>query len=674
MVARLDFQEDMEQTLPPPSKRLGPSPSKGEGLIAKRQGCARGLLAEEAELAEAPWWTRDRRKAWSLIAGLPLVPKALPTASNSPELLEESRPSSSETSFPASTSQGQMISPLPTPVPFDSEDSVVAKYINRFRQAPPTSQEERHLAGLTPADFWWLRSESPVPSGQLTAGTKKQERRPSKTVPTPDKVTSISQAMDPLQERKSLNTWESPLLDLETLSLQSRAARMLKRSKALISSSLSPSDTSSASFPVSSEDLSPLSGTFTPGSSQDTGPRAPAAPTAAAAPTLAPASTPVLAPVSSRAPLRPEDDILYQWRQRRKLEQAQGSKGDGPWVLSKTPVLTMPTTPAPPETLGPLGTPPNCAPQWGSGAQLLPAEAFSVMRAPGPPGPSPHMLWAPVPHGFFWAPQPSPHPWVPLAAISSTPAPSTIRPNQPVPVPWNSAQANRQEPKPWRGRTLCQEPAGQRGATSSQEPESQLRGALGEVVLARLFPDTLEDTPPLREASPRPRVDNVKEKVQSPCTEAGSPSKTLFSSAENSGQSKTKPRKTRAPPSQAEAEPGKQKSVQSAAVTEPPQAPPPRLEVGSRQALSEATPAAVGAAPEDLLSQAARLLEAAEDSDGSEFQDDPVLQVLRAQREELQRQKRKVDSRLSYLLDQIKDGEPWSPAKEPLPRSPRKLL
>lgn len=42
----------------------------------------------------------------------------------------------------------------------------------------------------------------------------------------------------------------------------------------------------------------------------------------------------------SQATLQPEEDILYQWRQRRKLEQARGAEGDGTWVLPRTPALT----------------------------------------------------------------------------------------------------------------------------------------------------------------------------------------------------------------------------------------------------------------------------------------------------------------------------------------------
>lgn len=51
------------------------------------------------------------------------------------------------------------------------------------------------------------------------------------------------------------------------------------------------------------------------------------------------ARIPVPSTASSQATLQPEEDILYQWRQRRKLEQARGAEGDGTWVLPRTPAL-----------------------------------------------------------------------------------------------------------------------------------------------------------------------------------------------------------------------------------------------------------------------------------------------------------------------------------------------
>lgn len=293
------------------------------------------------------------------------------------------------------------------------------------------------------------------------------------------------------------------------------------------------------------------------------------------------------------------------------------------------PPICLHTSPAPTETLSSLGTPPNCIPLWGSVAGSAPQEAYAERR-PILPGFSPHFFRGPYPHGFFWDPQMGS--WVSFGGVphmpcASTPGPLITPQGPPTPAPCSSAQLERQDPKPGKGRDWRPESA-RRVTVADQEPSAQLRGTLGQVVTARLFPDSLEDSPPRPQSLPPPLAESQKiktaqpkTKVVPPCSEVASPlSDSWFPQVTPPGRSKAEsPDAMATPPAEGWALGREGRNPQPKAPPPPAEeastgveAPPPLFEAGSREAVVTSSPAADHALPEDLLSQAARLLQAAE--------------------------------------------------------------
>lgn len=185
---------------------------------------------------------------------------------------------------------------------------------------------------------------------------------------------------------------------------------------------------------------------------------------------------------------------------------------------------------------------------------------------------------------------------------------------------------------------------------------------------ARLFSDSLEDMPPSEADSRKVKATSSQAKVPPPPPESRRGSKT------ESRKSKVTLSAEAGDPQPATAP--KASTLSEVQSLEFKKSTPKK---GAGDALTTAPPASSHAPSEDLLSQAARLLQAAEafyspDSDGSEFPEDSVLRVLRAQRAELRQQKRNVDAQLSLLLDHTEDpGFSSPPARSPS-SSPRMRL
>ncbi|XP_027868641.1 proline and serine-rich protein 3 [Xiphophorus couchianus] len=190
------------------------------------------------------------------------------------------------------------------------EDSVLAKYIERFRHGRPKSRAERRQMistdGGEQIPFWWMIHSS-VPSSN------------------PDGHDSTTDSLDAQPQHDIfLNVGsdcsQGEYDDTELINLQERASRLLLRGEC------SPSD---RSIPVSSDGLG--CSDFSSPVSVNEPVRQPLIPSLMKSTNAAICPDPAAAASSQKyvmptmtPPTRPEDDILFQWRLRRKMEQARG--------------------------------------------------------------------------------------------------------------------------------------------------------------------------------------------------------------------------------------------------------------------------------------------------------------------------------------------------------------
>ncbi|XP_077063964.1 proline and serine-rich protein 3 isoform X7 [Siphateles boraxobius] len=215
-----------------------------------------------------------------------------------------------------------MLSPVTTGA---NEPSVLAKYIERFRFGRPQSREERQLQATVGRDdqpFWWM-STSPLSTSTPTQTSEKHIRDPldlMKDGPTSSQSpiskllhdeTTLSPARHML-DISMLSLSESSHCDQEEpaiLQLQERADRLLQRSEYSLSS---------GSVPISSEGLG-CSDFSSPVSTDE--------------PVRRPVMSTLMGSInigSEGSGVRREDDILFQWRLRRKMEQARRWSQEAP--------------------------------------------------------------------------------------------------------------------------------------------------------------------------------------------------------------------------------------------------------------------------------------------------------------------------------------------------------
>ncbi|XP_021447549.2 proline and serine-rich protein 3 isoform X2 [Oncorhynchus mykiss] len=215
----------------------------------------------------------------------------------------------------------------------EQEDSVLAKYIERFRHGRPQSREVRQqmsaMVGEGQQPFWWL-SSSPLPSSSTPTQTTDiglSLRKDSATTLSPVGQFRHGTTLSPCRGLLDLSAMglsdssHGDLGDSEILHLQEKASRLLHRSEHSLSS---------GSIPISSEGLG--CSNFSSPVSIDEPVRRPIVTSLIDSTTVVgnlssadlyagTVSKPsVVGPPDPRT--RPEEDILFQWRLRRKMEQA----------------------------------------------------------------------------------------------------------------------------------------------------------------------------------------------------------------------------------------------------------------------------------------------------------------------------------------------------------------
>ncbi|XP_036394497.1 proline and serine-rich protein 3 [Megalops cyprinoides] len=569
--------------------------------------------------------------------------------------------------------------------PGTQEDSVLAKYVERFRHGRPQSREERQRMAVTAGErrpFWWLSSSPPHSSSTTTTTTQPAQKGSSlahgdSRTTTPRSPIGRSRHSPPHSPNGAPLDFSVTGLsdsshcdpgDPEILQLQERASRLLQRSEDSLSS---------GSLPISSEGLG-CSDLSSPVSADELVRRPVVASlleptTSVVTPTvlpIGPLSKPSLGGLVA-PPTRPDEDILFQWRLRRKMEQAR----QWPLLQSQGPALHQPQASRQPQQAQ-HGFYPSDPPQ-----------RVSRLCTAAPQDPS-------FPHGV-----PAPPLHAPSLPIASPSVPK-LRPDAPVAAhmhllcdvlpcplqhpPSSRRRSPRKREVPPRDSAYSP-PKGHPSSTETSSEELPSKESSSPPLVSSETAD--EQWLTEEKKAGRQRKDTLQKAEAERSQKPTAPSCSKKTSARNHGEgdqvdSHKRPARTgrgvtrdrgekdkvTRQPERSSKEGKWEKSQRSRREGRPgDQAPPPSpIHSTLGQVISEvlfptsdssprprtpgssdsprytppappqspAPPPSVPQAPEVI----AQLLQEAEDSDGLEFEDDPLLQVLRQQREWVKQQ------------------------------------
>ncbi|XP_051719396.1 proline and serine-rich protein 3 isoform X2 [Ctenopharyngodon idella] len=576
---------------------------------------------------------------------------------------------------PCSEAQMQAMRNMVSPVTTGAkEPSVLAKYIERFRFGKPQSREERQLQATEGRDdqpFWWM-STSPPSTSTPTLTSENHIRDPLDLL-NDDPASSQSPVSKSLRDETTLSPARH-MLDLsmlslsesshcdqeepEILQLQERANCLLQRSQRSLSS---------GSVPISSEGLG--CSDFSSPTSTDEPVRRPVVSTLMGStnrvsePSLCEGMFLPPAVGSEGSGVRREDDILFQWRLRRKMEQARRWGQEAP---SHNSVLHIPLSHTVVTNQKAQHSTLNSTPHQRANLSFTPV-TFASLDPPVPESslpissPSisrlqPDVTWEQPDPDI----QPKPLPQCSRKTVKKNLETSSVQPQHhkqirtQVSIPETTEKHSRKQTSSSPSPQTSDSTEDRWPALREKEVTAVKRQTENERREKKIAPSSRKKKSERHEGergSIPIRVRNSRGHKGVNCK----PEPSVKSRWQEEGQSSTRGGRSgnRAPPPSpihnalgqvvsevlfAETDSPTQSktpsSSDSPAYTPPP---PPQSPIASCSGAQQ---------PLEVIDQ---LMQDAEDSDGHEFEDDPLLQVLRQQRKWVKEKLSEVDMRLQQL-------------------------